>query len=124
MSNGGTYDDVYDLFWANGCDVVCLENEMYDILSDMVDIYRSVEGAGYFVTITSACREVDNSLHDDGLAIDVRTIDLTGGGNGANANEIADELAHELGDDYDVILHYGTGCTTVRLFLCCYSISV
>jgi hypothetical protein len=109
MSNGGTYDETYDLWWGEDIeDMGCLEEDILNILSDVVDGYREIEGENYQVTITSVCREGDPGKHGEGLAIDVRTIDLTGGGYGENAEDIADALESGLGDDFYVDLHCGT----------------
>jgi hypothetical protein len=45
------------------------------------------------------------SLHTTGYAIDFRTIDLPGGGNGSMAKLIAADLRKALGKEYLVLLH-------------------
>jgi hypothetical protein len=110
MSNGGTYSEEYDLYWKDGVDHGCLEEDITDILGQVVSTYRDNEGSSYNVTITSACREYDgSSLHDEGLAIDIRTVDLTGGGSGQMAQDIAEALDVELGGGYDIVLHDNSG---------------
>jgi hypothetical protein len=46
------------------------------------------------------------SLHHTGYAVDFRTNDLPGGGVGATATKIANEIRKALGKDYYVLLHH------------------
>lgn len=103
------YDAQYNIYWDCDVDNDCLQSDILNAIADAVEQYKDEAGSEYDVTITSACREFNGgSLHDDGLALDFRTIDLPGGGNGSMAQNIRDAIASDLGGDYDVILHCGT----------------
>jgi hypothetical protein len=69
------YDAQYNIYWDCDVDNDCLQSDILNAIADAVEQYKDEAGSEYDVTITSACREFNGgSLHDDGLALDFRTM--------------------------------------------------
>jgi hypothetical protein len=83
---------------------------MLDILPKAKAIYRECTSNEKYELTINAGQEWHNghalmSLHHTGYAVDLRTVDLPGGGDGPIAKEIELRLIRELGSEYYVMRH-------------------